>query len=33
MLSNFTYQPKLTVELGYMCIRGLSGPPAVPLTK
>ena len=29
MLSNGTNQPKLTVELGYMCPRGLTGPPAV----
>ena len=28
-----TNQPKSTVELGYMCPRGLSGPPAVTLTK
>ena len=28
MLSNATNQPKSTVELGYMCPRGLSGPPA-----
>ena len=33
MLSNATNQPKLTVELGYMCPRGLLGPPAVTLTK
>ena len=33
MLSNATNQPKSTVELGYMCPRGLTGPPAVPLTK
>ena len=26
-------QPKSTVELGYMCPRGLLGPPAVTLTK
>ena len=26
-------QPKSTVELGYMCLRGLSGPPAVTITK
>ena len=26
MLSNATNQPKSTVELGYMCPRGLSGP-------
>ena len=32
-LSNATNQPKSTVELGYMCPRGLSGPPAVTLTK
>ena len=29
MLSNATNQPKSTVELGYMCPRGLTGPPAV----
>ena len=29
MLSNTTNQPKLTVDLGYMCPRGLLGPPAV----
>ena len=28
MLSNATNQPKSTVELGYMCPRGLTGPPA-----
>ena len=33
MLSNATHQPKSTVELGYMCPRGLTGPPAVTLTK
>ena len=33
MLSNATNQPKSTVELGYMCPRGLLGPPAVILTK
>ena len=33
MLSNATNQPKSTVELGYMCPRGLSGPPEVTLTK
>ena len=33
MLSNATNQPKSTVELGYMCPRGLAGPPAVTLTK
>ena len=33
MLSNATNQPKSTVELGYMCPRGLTGPPAVILTK
>ena len=33
MLSNATNQPKSTVELGYMCPRGLLGPPAVTLTK
>ena len=30
---NATNQPKSTVELGYMCPRGLVGPPAVTLTK
>ena len=29
---NATNQPKLTVELGYMYPRGLSGPQAVALT-
>ena len=29
MPSNATNQPKSTVKLGYMCPRGLSGPPAV----
>ena len=33
MLSNATNQPKSTVELGYMCPRVLTGPPAVTLTK
>ena len=33
MLPNATNQPKSTVELGYMCPRGLTGPPAVTLTK
>ena len=33
MLSNATNQPKSTLELGYMCPRGLSGPPSVTLTK
>ena len=33
MLSNTTNQPKSTVELAYMCPRGLTGPPAVTLTK
>ena len=28
-----TNQPKSTVELGYMCPRGLSGPSAKTLTK
>ena len=28
-----TNQSKSTVELGYMCPRGLAGPPAVTLTK
>ena len=31
--SNATNQPKSTVELGYMCPRGLLGPQAVTLTK
>ena len=30
---NATNQPKSTVELGYMCPRGHTGPPAVTLTK
>ena len=29
ILFNATNQPKSTVELGYMCSRGLLGPPAV----
>ena len=33
MLSYVTNQPKSTIELGYMCPRGLSGPPAVTLTE
>ena len=33
MLSNATNQPKSTVELGYKCPRGLTGPQAVTLTK
>ena len=33
VLSNATNQPNSTVELGYMCHRGLSRPPAVTLTK
>ena len=33
MLSNATNQPKSTVELGCMCPRGLTGLPAVTLTK
>ena len=33
MLANATNQPKSTVELCYMYIRGLTGPPAVTLTK
>ena len=28
-----TNQPKSTVELCYMCPRGLTGPPTVTLTK
>ena len=31
MLSNATNQPMSTVELGYMCPRGLTGPTAVTL--
>ena len=30
---NATNQPKSNVELGYMCPRGLTGPPAVILAK
>ena len=30
---NATNQPKQAVELGYMCPRGLTGPPAVTLTQ
>ena len=33
VLSNATNQPKSIVELGYMCPQGLTGPPAVTLTK
>ena len=33
MLSNATNKPKLTVELGYMCPQGLTGPPAVTNTQ
>ena len=33
MLLNATNQPQSTVELGYMCPRGLTGPPAVTFTK
>ena len=33
MLSNATNQPKSIVELGYMCLRGLLGPPAVTIIK
>ena len=33
LLSNATNQQKSTVELGYMCPRGLSGPPEMTLTK
>ena len=33
MLSTPTIQPKSTVELDYMCPRGLSGPTAVTRTK
>ena len=33
MLSNATNQPKSTVELGYICPRGLIGQPVVTLTK
>ena len=31
MLLNATNQPKSTVEIGYMCPGGLTGPPAVTL--
>ena len=30
---NVTNQTKSTVKIGYMCPRGLTGPPAVTLTK
>ena len=30
---NATNRPKSTVERGYVCHRGLTGPPAVTLTK
>ena len=30
---NATNKPKSTVELGYMCTRGLIGPPSATLTK
>ena len=30
---NAMNQPKSTLELGYMCPRGLTGPPAVTFTK
>ena len=33
MLSKATNQPKSIVELGYMCPRGPTGPPAVTLTR
>ena len=33
MLSNATNQQKSILELGYMCPRGLTGPPAATLTK
>ena len=33
MPPNATNLPKSIVELGYMCPRGLIGPPAVTLTK
>ena len=33
MLPNATNQPKSIVELGYICTRGLSGPPAMTRTK
>ena len=33
MLSNASNQPKSTVELGYMCPRGLTCPPVVTITK
>ena len=32
MHSNATNQPKSTIELGYMCPRGLSDPHAMTLT-
>ena len=32
-LETLRISQKSTVELGYMCPRGLSGPPAVTLTK
>ena len=32
-LKTHTNQPKSTVELGYICPRGLFGPAAVALTK
>ena len=33
MLSKRYELTEVTVELGYMCPRGLTGPPAVTLTK
>ena len=33
MLSKRYESTKMTVELGYMCPQGLTGPPAVTLTK
>ena len=33
MLSKRFESSEVDVELGYMCPRGLLGPPAVPLTK
>ena len=33
MFSKRYNQPKSAVELGYMCPRGLSGPPVVTLIK
>ena len=33
MLSNATIQPKSSEQLGYMCPRGLTGPPAVIMCR